>query len=173
MEDVAKKTYQRALGVGYIDNEENRRRLKLDAEKARLFAKILYLGETPCAFFVGFIHCGTIYLAFTGFDPNYSKYEVGTILYLKMIEDLIDKNVGTVDFGFGDAFYKQRFDAEFYKETSMYIFAFNLKGLWIKLGRTSIFLCKIFVLSVLSKFDIVQRIKTRWRNRKLSKVQDQ
>jgi CelD/BcsL family acetyltransferase involved in cellulose biosynthesis len=160
------------LGVGFVDNEENRRRFKLDAEKARLFAKMLYIGEEPCAFYVGFIHRDTLYPFFTGYDPNYSKYEVGTIAFLKMVEDLINRNLGMVDFGFGDAFYKQQFADEFYQETAMYIFSSTLRGFWIKMGRTSIFLCKSLALSFLSKFGIVQEVRKRWRKRKLSKMRN-
>jgi hypothetical protein len=170
-EDISKKTYQRALGAGYIDNEENKKRIRLYAEKARLFSEILYIGEKPCAYWIGFIHNATMYLYFTGYDPNYSKYELGTVLFLKMIEDLIKKKLDVVDFGFGDAFYKHRFGDECYEVTSVYMFRPNLKGVWINLIRTSVVFSRALMLSVLNRMGLVQKIKTRWRRRRLRKNQ--
>jgi ribosomal protein S18 acetylase RimI-like enzyme len=171
VECIAMKTYQRALGVGYIDNEENRKRLKLDAEKARLFALLLYLGKEPCAFWIGFIQHRTIYLYFTGFDPAYSKYEIGTLLFLRMIEELIGKNIDTIDFGFGDASYKHRFGAESRDETSFYIFRPSLKWVSINFIRTIFGLSGSFAIYLLNRLGLTQKIKTGWRKRIRSKYQ--
>jgi ribosomal protein S18 acetylase RimI-like enzyme len=171
VEYITMKTYQRALGVGYIDNEENRTRLKLDAEKARLFANLLYIGKKPCAFWVGFIQHRTIYLYFTGFDPAYSKYELGTLLLLRMIEELIGRNINAIDFGFGDAFYKHRFDAESRDETSFYIFRPSLKWVSINFIRTIFGLSGSFAIYLLNRLGLTQKIKTGWRKRIRSKYQ--
>jgi Acetyltransferase (GNAT) domain len=97
-EEIAKKTYQRGLGVGFVNNEENRRRIALSARNGWLRAYILYVEEKPCAFWIGTLYGNTFHVDFLGFDPCYTKYKVGTILFTKIIEDLCRRGVKDVDF---------------------------------------------------------------------------
>lgn len=168
-EYVTKKTYLRALGVGYVDNEENRDRLRLYAAKGRLFAEVLYIGEEACAFWIGFFHGRTLYLYFTGYDPQYSKYRLGTALYTKIVEDLINRNTEVVDFGFGDARYKHRFGGECRYEIPFYIYRPSPKWVWTNFVLTVSTTSRSLILSALNRLNLVQRIKTGWRKRILSK----
>jgi hypothetical protein len=164
-EHVAKKTYQRGLGEGFIDNEENRKRLRLDAEKGNLYAVILYIADVACAFWIGYLGGRTCYLVATGYDFQYKKYELGTVLLLRMIQDLIAMDVAVVDFGYGDAFYKQRFGDQTWREAQMFIFAPTFKGLLLNSIRTLVFFCSSMALNFLKRLGVLQKIKTRWRAR--------
>jgi hypothetical protein len=50
IEVVAKKTYQRGLGAGFIDNEETRKRLSFFAQKGMLRVMLLDGDEVPISF---------------------------------------------------------------------------------------------------------------------------
>ena len=121
VESVACKTYQRRIGVGFVDNREWRSRLRLLAEKRALFAQILYVAEVPRAFVLITIYKGVAYLDDTGYDPELSRYGVGTALHLKAIETLCRNEITRLDFGSGYAEYKQRFGNESWPEASFSI----------------------------------------------------
>jgi glycosyltransferase involved in cell wall biosynthesis len=167
---IARRTYQRALGVGFVDNEMNRRRLKLEAEKGWLHAEVLYIDEEPCAFWITSLYGRTVYLAFTGYDPKYRKYEPGTILFVRMIQNLINNNVDIMNFGAGEAFYKERFSDESWEEATMFIFAPTFKGLLVNSIQSFTFLCNRLAADSLKRLGVLQKLKTRWRNQALSKI---
>jgi hypothetical protein len=163
IEEIAINTYQRGLGAGFIDNEENRRRLKLLAEKGCLRAYLLYVADKPCAFWIGTLYKDIFYLDFTGFDSAYRKYEPGTILFVNMVQDLIENRIAFVDFGFGDALYKERFGDLSWREVSLYIFAQTAKGMRINAIRTLIVLVSKYTKLALEKTKLVGKIKKIWR----------
>ena len=152
-EQVAQTTYQRGLGVGFVDSVEMRLRLALLAGKGRLRAYVLRIGDRPYAFWMGTIYNGIFYPDFTSYDPALRKYELGTIVFMRMIEDLVADGIKTVDFGFGDAFYKERFGDQSWKEVSLYIFAPTVKGITCNFLRT--------VTSVISRFGKTVLARTR------------
>ncbi|MGJ0428036.1 GNAT family N-acetyltransferase [Methylobacter sp.] len=132
-ETVAKTTYQRGLGTGFVDNIENRERLSLAARKGWFRAYMVYIEDKPVAFWVGERVGDVFYLIWTGFNPSYSQYEVGTILFLKMVEDLFAQGVREVDYGLGGALYKERFGDLCLQEMDVDVYAPTLKGYIINL----------------------------------------
>ncbi len=166
-EEISRKTYQWKLGVGFAGNFENRNRLKLLAEDNRLLAYVLYVQDAPCAFWIGSIYKDTLFLAFTGYDPIYRQYEPGTILFVKMIEDICLNNtyIKDIDFGFGDAFYKQRFGTTCWKEGSLYLFAPSIKGMRINAIRSSVLLISKIMQFLLKKTKFEEKIKRHWRKK--------
>lgn len=162
-EKVASKTYQRALGAGFIDNEENQRRLALTAKKGSLRGYILSVEDTPVAYWIGSLFHSNFYPGSTGYDPAFRKYEPGTVLFLAMVEDLCKSGVKFLDFGFGDALYKQRFGDTKWEEVSMYIFSPTLSGIKIKLLQWVSRKISAFAEWTLEHFKIKMKIKTIWR----------
>jgi hypothetical protein len=168
-ERIAEKTYQKEIGVGFIDNIEMRERLMLSADYGWLRGYLLYASGRPCAFWIGTLYHNICYLDYTGYDSDFQKYEPGTILFTKMIEDLCNHNIKTIDFGFGDALYKQRFGDENCKESSVYIYAPTLKGIVLNIKRiltTFIALCLSYIIK---RMQLYNKIKKIWRKRLLSK----
>lgn len=53
VEEVARKSYQRGLNVGYSESPDIRARLEFDAAKGWLVAYVLYFDDRPCAFWIG------------------------------------------------------------------------------------------------------------------------
>lgn len=165
IEETAKKTYQRGLGVGFANTSALRQRLHLEAEKGWLRAYILYVGDQPCAFSVGTVYHNTFYSNFLGHDPVYAKYSPGTFLFMRMIEDFCNENVRGVDFGFGDALYKQRFGNSVRNEARVHIYARTVKGFQLNLLRTVTALADRLAKKALEKTGLLPRIKRLWRNR--------
>ena len=132
VEEVAKKTYQRGLGVGFIANPETHDLLKLAARNGWLWGRILYIADKPRAFWIGNVYRGTLHGDFVGYDPAFSEYSPGMFLMVKVVEELVNHvaeyGITQIDFGLGDAQYKEVFGTSGWEEMSAYIFARTLRG---------------------------------------------
>jgi len=170
---VAKKTYQRELDAGFIDNEKMRCILSLLADKDLLRTYILYLNSEPCAFWIGNKYKDVFHLSYTGYDPRYKKYELGTILFMRMLEDLCsDGTIKTMDFGFGDALYKSRFGDLKWHEASVYIYPLNLKGIKLKMIRYCVSQSYQYSVDILKKFNLLEKVKRTWRDKLIERKEN-
>jgi len=168
LEYVAKKSYQRGLGVGFNDGPETRESLRLLASKGRLRAYVLYLADRPCAFWVGDINGNTFGSDWLAFDSEFAKYSPGMFLILKVIEGFCDGNregVTAVDFATGHAQYKEVLSNQEWRETCSYIFAPTLKGISLNFAWTLIGGMDKAIKKALSSTGFLQRIKKGWRAR--------
>ena len=166
VEQVASTSYQRGLGVGFKDNPATRERLRLKAEKGWLRAYVLYLADRPCAFWIGDINQGTFGGDYIGYDPEFGKYSPGMFLLTKVLEGFCDANgegVTGVDFGPGNAQYKELLSNQRWLETSVYIFAPALKGVSLNLLRTLVGRMDQTVKKVLARTGLLQKTKKSWR----------
>ena len=78
---------------------------------------VLYLRDTPAAFWHGNAYRGVFGAGATAFDPAFGDDRPGTYLLMRLVEDLAaDPSVHTLDFGFGDAEYKRHFGDESWLE---------------------------------------------------------
>jgi hypothetical protein len=163
---VAAKSYHRAFDVGFKNDEDTRRRLKLSLEKGWLRSYLLYVRGAPIAFRHVNRYGETIFAFGTCYDPAYRRYGVGHYLLMRLIEDYSDDpSVGRIDFGFGDAEYKREICDRRWDEASVYILAPGPKGARIKLLRSSSSILAKWILGVLTRTNLYQRVKTRWRRR--------
>jgi hypothetical protein len=172
LECVASKTYQRCLGAGFRNDAEYARRLALEAGKTWLRAYVLYLGNRPCAFWLGTLYKGVFHSGFTGYDPEYRKYELGTLVFMKMVEQLCAEETEAIDYGLGDAYYKQRFGDQSWQEASVRIFAPTLRNVLLNMAQTGIETPALWLKSFLSRTNLQQLIKTLWRRRLLKNKND-
>ena len=161
---VAQKTYQWGLDVGFQGSEENRRRLMLEAEKGWFRGFILYLKGEPLAFWICTVYKGTVYLDYTGYDPEFGKYEIGTALLFRIIAELGRENIRQMDFGPGTAFYKERLADSSFEEGIVYAFALSLRGVCFNLLRTLMQLPVGLARNLLSRLGLEQRVKKMWRS---------
>lgn len=167
VEQVAKRSYQRGLGVGFVDSPKTRQGLRLMAENGWLRAYVLYLAERPCAFWIGDINQDTFGSDYIGFDTEFGKYSPGMFLTTRVIEGFCDGNregVTAVDFGPGDAQYKEVLSNERWRETALYIFAPSLKGISLNLVRSSIVGIDQTIKRGLARTNLLQKVKKTWRN---------
>lgn len=166
VEAVALQTYHRAIGVGFEQSNEMLTRLRFQALKGRLFAYILYIQKTPRAFWIGTIYHNVLHLAFTGYCPSFKQFEIGTILLVKMIQNLRIKqpDIAAIDFGFGDASYKQKFGNKEWEEADLYIFGNTTRSRLINWLRTGIIYFSACIESIVQKYGLEARIKRIWRD---------
>ena len=168
VEQVAKTTYQRGLGVGFIDSPWTREQLRLKAERGWLRAYILYVADCPCAFWIGDVNRATFGSDHTGYDAKFEKYSPGMCLIVKVIEDFCDGNregVTEVDFATGHAQYKEVLSNRKWEEESVYIFAPSIKGISLNLVRTLVGGTDQIIKKALASSNLLKRIKKRWRAR--------
>ncbi|MBN1795984.1 MAG: GNAT family N-acetyltransferase [Sedimentisphaerales bacterium] len=169
LEDAAKisaKTYQYALGCGFLDNNRKYLLLQGAAKKGWLLAYVIKVDEQPVAFQVGMKYAGAYFVEEIGHDPEWKKYNIGTILFLKILDHLCkDDQVDTIDFGFGDAEYKQRYGNNSWDETTLYIFAPRLFPVTINIVHGFLAGMSNFGTYILKKFNSVNSLKRKWRDR--------
>jgi CelD/BcsL family acetyltransferase involved in cellulose biosynthesis len=165
-ERVAAATYQRALGAGFSDTPEQRELALLGLERGWLRAYLLYRSGEPLAFWLCSTYRGTMLIRTTGFDQAYAEHRVGLFLLLRAIEDAIaDPELRIVDFGQGDAAYKQQLAGESELERDLVVFAPTLRGLRINAVRTPILGGALLARRVLDAGGLTDRVRTGWRGR--------
>lgn len=165
MERISRHTYQRGLGVGFVNDEEHRRRLELWAGRGLLRAYLLRVQGKPVAFCLGTRFGDNFYLSHTAFIPDMSDFEPGTLVFMYMLDCLCREKVAFLDFGLGDAFYKQRFGTEHWQETILCLFAPRAKGLLLNLTDTASRLVNHAGRSMLGKLGSLRKLKKKWRQK--------
>jgi hypothetical protein len=160
-EAVSTQTYQHRLGEGF--NNEYKARCDLFAARGAFCGYVLYINGEPKAYWLATAYQDTIYLNLTGYEPALRKFELGTILLMKLFADHCGTSIRKVDFGLGGAGYKERFGDESFQEASTRIYRASLKPLFVNVltglhGRIS-----AGAKAVLTKLGLLQRLKRHWR----------
>ena len=168
VEGIARRTYQRGLGVGFVDSLEMRRRLSLAAERNWLRGYVLYVQDAPWAYWIGTLYLGTFHSDFMGYDPNLGKYSPGMFLIVKVIEAFcaatgVEEHVSKVDFGLGDAQYKQVLGDLEWNDVSLYIYSPSLRGVRLSLVRTPAAILDRAARRTLEQIGVLGRVKKMWR----------
>ena len=163
LEEVAARTYQRGLGAGFRDDAYHRRRFSLFADRGLLRMQLLKIDGIIKAFDIGTVYNGVFYASQTGFDPDLYRYAPGTMVFLQMADELIKEGVRKVDFGFGDAPYKQQFGDRCWSEATVQFFAATAKGQTL---RYSLGICDTVNNTgrrMLDRAGVLSRAKKLWR----------
>jgi hypothetical protein len=163
---VARATYQRALGAGFSDTPEQRELARIGLERGWLRGYLLYRGDEPIAYWLCALYGETMLIKTAGFDPAYGRLRVGLYLLMRAIEDAIAlPQLRVLDFGPGDAAYKQQFSSESWEERNMLAFAPTFRGLRINGLRTAILGAARLARRVLDAARLTDRVRSRWRDR--------
>jgi hypothetical protein len=162
---ISSKTYQYAIGHGFVDNTKTRTLLTTAARMGWLRAHILFICNEPCAFRFA-LHYGKTYIGNgIGFDTKWKQFRVGTILFLNVVEKICkEPTVDFYDFGFGYAEYKESYGNEKWLEASCYIFAPRLYPVFVNVLRSSVMMLNAALQYVVHKIGFEGWIKRRWRN---------
>jgi len=165
VEEVARKTYHRGLGVGFDDSPRTRQMLRFYARNGQLRMYVVYDADTPFAFWIGVVYGGWFYSDHTGYDSHYRDYAPGTFLLTKMIEDFCREGLQGIDFGLGDALYKQRFGNYHFEESPVFLFAPHWKGLTLKIAHSITGVAGRAMKEMLSRTNLLMKVKSWWRGR--------
>ena len=167
VENVAQRSYQRGLGVGFSETPFVEARLQFEARKGWLRAYILYLDEKPCAFWIGSLRNQVFLSDFLGFDPAYAEYSPGQYLLTKALEETCggtrDGLVTRIDFGLGDASYKERLSNHCYEEAPVYIFAPRIKAVGVNALRSAAGATNRSAKYLLQAMPWLGNVKRKWR----------
>lgn len=169
LESIAKHTYQRGLGAGFVNDEEHRRRLELWSNRGLLRAYVLRAAGKPVAFCLGTRFHDTFFLSDMGFLPEWGEFEPGTLIFLHMLDCLCAEGLKFLDFGLGDAFYKQRFGTEHWQESMLCVFAPSFKGIALNLTDTGSRVIRLAGRKLLNRMDALKKLKKKWRQKLASR----
>jgi Acetyltransferase (GNAT) domain len=167
IDQVAQKTYQRALGVAFSNTPEARRRLRNEMDRGWFRGYVLYLNDQPAAFWLGTAFGDTFYSGFTGYDPAFSKLAPGMYLLLKALELLCESNsdgrLTQADFGLGDAEWKIIIGDQEWEDAPLSIFAPNAKGRLLRRTRGAAEAFDATAKRLLTRFQLLAKVKRLWR----------
>jgi Acetyltransferase (GNAT) domain len=171
LEAIMKQTYQRGLGVGFEDTPQMRGRLALCATKGWLRIYVLYIDDVPRSFSAGTVYDGVYTTDYIAHDPTFRDYYLGKLLLMEVMESCHKEGVRGIDFGFGEAEYKERFGNCPLSESSVYIFAPNMRGLMLNAVRTISGSVDNALKATLERTQLLPRVKKLWRKRAAQNAQ--
>jgi hypothetical protein len=167
VEAVAAASYQRGLGAGF-DAERDAPFVRMALVDGWFRAWVLYLDGKPCAFETGYVSGTSVVIAAKGFDPEHGRRHVGKVLQLHILESIsADPVLQTVDFGFGDADYKQRLANRDWIDVDLVFYGRTPRGLFALAGRTAILAADRVARRAADQFageGRLAQLKRRWRS---------
>jgi hypothetical protein len=109
--EVSQTSWQtKRMGLRISDTPETQQYWRTVAEIGAFRSYVLQQGERPIAFMVGRQWEGKFYYEEAGYDLEFSKQSPGTVLQIRVMEDLIEHDTPRVfDFSFGDGEHKRMF----------------------------------------------------------------
>ena len=170
LDEVDRRTYQRGLGLrdGHDDLERQLRRLAL--EQGWLRAWMLYLDDRPVAFWWGMLYRGVLAPGSTGYDPDHAHDGVGFFTMMQMFADLCGQpDVTEIDFGYGDAEYKQRFANASSPTCDVLLFGPRPRSLLLEAGVAGTASLSRLAGAVAERSGLARSLKRRWRSRAAAK----
>ena len=128
---ISRKTYQwHLLGLGLRKPEQLERTLTAMAARGWTRCYLLECGGVPTAFMIGYQYRGTYHYVDVGFDPDWEKFSVGTMLHLAVLRELTDRadRPQWFDFSSGTGPQKERFSNQSRPEANYLLVPRNVRG---------------------------------------------
>jgi CelD/BcsL family acetyltransferase involved in cellulose biosynthesis len=121
---LAEKTYQARLFRNALPQDDAFRDQLVDlARQDRTIGSLLFLGDRPIAYWWFTINGGTVVSEYTGYDADQRNLSPGIALLYRMLEILFaDKRYQVLDFGEGNADYKETFASRSVRCADVYYF---------------------------------------------------
>ncbi len=109
---IVRQTYQASLGIGAVDTPAYKAFCREVAEAGHLRGYLFEGDGEPIAYVLGDTEGGEYHLWATSFVPEYGKHSPGMVLVRLAIDDLQAEGIPMLDFGDGEAQYKEMFGSE-------------------------------------------------------------
>ncbi len=171
-EKIASKAWQRAVGVGFFNDDATGRRYEFALSREWLRAYLIYIDGVPVAFRHGLQYGNTYYAEITGFDPNYHDDRVGTFLLTKVIEHLCDQGgIKVIDFGVGadNAEHKEIFCDQRLEGAKVCIFGATVRGVMLNTMGSLSAAARVYGKGCLKRIKIFGAMRKYWRESALRK----
>ena len=169
---ISKTTYQwQLLGLGLRNRENLMESYRFAAERNWLRCYILYCKNVPVAFMVGYQYEDCFFYIDVGYDPQWAKYSVGSVLHLEVMEDLYrrDNTPAVFDFSTGYGPHKSRFGKESREEVNMLLLPNTLSNRMLAVAFRSVDGMLDVTSRSLDKYGLKQTVKTALRRVKSGK----
>ena len=175
VEAVARKAWQRRMGLGFFLDDRHRARYRSSIAHGWLRIYVINIKDEPVAFWIVFRYGNTMTIEYTGYNPEFSNYTVGSILLMKMIEELCsDSDISVVDYGPGPDTYKSLYGNQSWDETQVYLFAHSSRGLAFNVIWSALGIVSHVGKALLRYLNLETKMRNLWFNRlkggKLSKA---
>lgn len=111
-QQISRKTYQwKLLGLGLRDAAALTARLRDAADLGWLCCYLLYCRGQAVAFMIGYLYRGVYHYIDVGYDPDWAKWSVGSVLQMEVVKDLLSgrDRPDRFDFSTGFGTHKARF----------------------------------------------------------------
>ncbi len=167
---VTKNSYQYSINVGIRNNEYWKNIITSLAKGKYLRAYILFVKDKPVAYIIGAQYSDILFLIATSFNYNYSEYSPGEFLRHELIEDFLQIGIDIIDYGYGDAIYKQRCGTEAIEEASVRIYGNGFKANLAKFIDGILTQSGSKFLELLRGIGLLDKIKGIWRQRLVSRT---
>lgn len=128
---ISKKTYQWSLlGLGLRDANGLRASLTAAARQGWMRSFILYCRDEPVAFMLGEHQAGCYYYDDVGYDPDFGKWSVGSVLQMYVLEHLYNQadKPRCFDFSTGYGEHKGRFGNYSRREASLLVMPASMEN---------------------------------------------
>lgn len=161
---IEKSTYKNGLDIGFSDSVLNRALLVQAAKDDWLRAYVLYAGDEPCAFQLDIRYGKTQFTEYGSFDPRWGHGSPGIVLLLKVLEELChDPEIDAMDYGFGDAGYKEKLGTDCWSEKSVYIYAPRLHPVAVNAAMSANLAFSRVLRWTAAHLNLDSSIKRYWR----------
>jgi len=171
--DISANTYQRAFGGGLVNDAATRADFEAAAKKDWLRIYILFVADEPCAFLSILKYRRICFADVTAYSPKWKDWNVGTILFLKVVEQICgDPVVDSLDFSFGDEQHKQAGDSRLWAEASVFIFAPRPFPVFVNLILSITSAINILTQQLVTRLGIYNLVQRYRRKRILDKSKE-
>jgi hypothetical protein len=125
-ESITKESYHSLIGAGVRDDPTWKSIIEVEATFGRFFGLVLKGDNVPICYQFGTVHGSTFNLEATSFLPQFANLGPGGVLQQMTFEKMYQRGLKKMDYGFGDAPYKQRFGAISFEERNAVFYKNNL-----------------------------------------------
>jgi hypothetical protein len=159
--EVSARTYQeKLLGAGLPDSEDFRRGMESLAREGWIRSFILFDGKRPVAYLYCPIHDGVLIYQYLGYDPQYLKMSVGTILQWFSLEYLFKEgHCRLFDFTEGQSEHKRLFATHNVRCANIYFCRASLRNILLFRSHMVVDVFSSWIGITLDRFGLKARIK--------------
>lgn len=137
---LSAKTYQdRLLGAGLPNTEAFKTEAKIQAKNNKLRAYLLFDGDQPVSYLYCPVHNDSMLFQYLGYDPQYAKLSVGTVLQWLALEQIFNEQQFKVfDFTEGESEHKRFFATHSLTCADIFFLRFGLPNVTLTAAHHSI-----------------------------------